>query len=119
RAGLEGVLCSPNFLYLREDVRPGDRINDYELASRLSYFLWSTMPDAALHEPKTLAAQAARMIADPRSQRFVEHFTSQWLNLRNIDATTPDKKLYKEFDELLKVSMVQESQGFFRELLSK
>jgi len=128
RAGLEGVLCSPNFLYLREDVHPGDRISDYELASRLSYFLWATMPDAdlldlaakdKLHDPAALDAQATRMIADPRSRRFVEHFAGQWLNLRNIDATTPDKKLYKDFDELLKVSMVDESIGFFRELLSK
>lgn len=128
RAGLEGVLCSPNFLYLREDQRPGERISDTELASRLSYFLWATLPDAELldlaaknqlHEPKTLAAQATRMIADPRSARFVEHFAGQWLNLRNIDATTPDKKLYKDFDELLKVSMVNESLGFFRELLTK
>lgn len=129
RSGLAAVLCSPNFLYLREDVRPGgDRINDLELASRLSYFLWSTLPDAelldlasknTLHEPGVLAAQTKRLLADPRSARFVEHFTGQWLQLRQIDATTPDKKLYKEFDELLKVSMVQETLGFFRELLSK
>jgi len=128
RAGLAAVLCSPNFLYLREDLRPGDRLNDYELASRLSYFLWTSMPDAELidlaakdklHEPAVLSAQATRMIADPRSRRFVDHFAGQWLNLRNIDSTTPDKKLYKDFDELLKISMVDESIGFFRELLSK
>ncbi len=129
RAGLSAVLCSPNFLYLREDVRPGgDRISDLELASRLSYFLWSTLPDAELldlaaqnklHEPKVLAAQAQRLLTDPRSERFIEHFTGQWLMLRQIDFTTPDRKLYKEFDELLKVSMVQETQGFFREVLTK
>jgi hypothetical protein len=128
RSGLAAVLCSPNFLYLREDLRPGDRLSDTELASRLSYFLWKTMPDeelldlaarGRLHEPEVLSAQTKRLLADPRSERFVEHFTGQWLLLRNIDATTPDKKLYKEFDELLKVSMVQESLGFFRELLSK
>jgi hypothetical protein len=128
RAGLNGVLCSPNFLYLREDVRPGGRINDFELASRLSYFLWSTLPDAelsglaakgTLHEPGVLAAQTQRLLSDPRCRRFVEHFTDQWLGLRNIDATTPDKKLYKDFDELLKISMVNESLAFFTELLSK
>lgn len=128
RAGLEGVLCSPNFLYLREDVRPEGRVSDTELASRLSYFLWATMPDPELldlaakdrlHEPEVLAAQAKRLLADPRSGRFIEHFLGQWLQLRNIDATTPDRKLYKDFDELLKISMVEESLGFFRELLAK
>jgi hypothetical protein len=128
RAGLSAVLCSPSFLCLREDVRPDGRINDFELASRLSYFLWATMPDAELlelaggnrlHEPDVLAAQTRRLLGDPRSTRFIEHFTGQWLGLRNIDATTPDKHLYKDFDELLKVSMLQESHGFFRELLSK
>jgi hypothetical protein len=128
RAGLCAVLCSPNFLYRREEVRPDGRLNDCELASRLSYFLWSTMPDAELldraaegrlHEPDVLAAQTRRLLDDPRSARFVEHFTGQWLQLRNIDATTPDKHLYKDFDELLKVSMIQESHGFFRELLTK
>lgn len=128
RAGLAAVLCSPTFLYLREDVRPGGCVSDVELASRLSYFLWATMPDPELldlasrnrlHEPEILVAQTKRLLADPRSARFVEHFTGQWLLLRNIDATTPDRKLYKEFDELLKVSMVQESLGFFRELLTR
>jgi hypothetical protein len=129
RAGLSAVLCSPNFLYLREDVRRGsDRINDLELASRLSYFLWSTLPDTELldlaaqnklHEPKVLAAQTQRLLSDSRSERFIEHFTGQWLMLRQIDFTTPDKKLYKEFDELLKVSMLQETVGFFREILTK
>ncbi len=122
RVGLEAVLCSPDFLYRSE----GEAIDDLALASRLSYFLWSSLPDAelrdlaergALAEPGVLAAQVDRMVADPRGARFVEHFTDQWLNLQDIDATVPDRKLYPGFDELLKSSMVWEARAFFAELL--
>ncbi len=127
RASLAAVLCSPNFLYLCEP-RAQDRatISDVELASRLSYFLWSSMPDAellavadqgALHQSETLRAQVERMLADPRRERLIADFTGQWLRLREIDATTPDPKLYPEFDDYLKFSMVEESQAFFRTLL--
>lgn len=129
RAGMIAVLCSPNFLYLREDVRPETRrISDTELASRLSYFLWSTMPDAELlalgaagklREPKTLRAQVERMLRDARAEGFITNFTGQWLRLRQINDTTPDKKLYKKFDELLQMSMVREGEGFFRQLLTE
>ncbi|MEY4483474.1 MAG: hypothetical protein RL693_926 [Verrucomicrobiota bacterium] len=127
-SGLVGVLCSPGFLYLREDPRPDTRrITDTELASRLSYFLWSTMPDGLLLDlaakqqlsiPKTLHAQVERMLKDKRAENFVSHFTGQWLRLRQINDTTPDEKLYKKFDELLQVSMVREGEGFFRQLLN-
>jgi hypothetical protein len=123
------VLCSPNFLYLREDERPGTRrIADFELASRLSYFLWSSMPDAELFtlaekeqlsHPKVLAAQVERLLRDAKAERFVTNFTGQWLRLRQINDTTPDSKLYTKFDELLQVSMVREGEGFFRELLAE
>jgi hypothetical protein len=129
RAGLTAVLCSPNFLYLKEEARPGtDRVSDLELASRLALFLWSSSPDPALidlasngglKEPAAVRAQALRMLADPRSARFVESFCAQWLRLRDIDATSPDRKLYRDFDELLKWSLVQETLGFFKELLEK
>ena len=124
RVGLEAVLCSPDFLYLVE--RDSDQIEQFELASRLSYFLWSSMPDDCLLElaaaeklsdPRTLADQVERMILDEKCDRFVENFTGQWLGLRKIDETTPDSKLYPEYDELLQFSMVEESKEFFRKLL--
>ena len=124
RVGFRGVLTSPQFLLF--DEKPG-ALDDFALASRLSYFLWSTMPDAELlklaaekklAKKETLRAQVKRMLADARAHAFVENFTGQWLELRNIDATTPDKKLYPEFDELLKLSMVGETESFFAELVN-
>lgn len=125
RVGLRAILTAPQFLLFAE--KPG-KLDDYALASRLSYFLWSTMPDdellrvaaiGKLSESKTLRAQVERMLASPKSAAFVTNFTAQWLDLRNIDATTPDARLYPEFDERLRVSMVQETEAFFTELLSK
>lgn len=124
RVGFRGVLTAPQFLLFQE--KPG-KLDDYALASRLSYFLWSSMPDdellavaaqKELTKPAVLRAQVERMLKDPRSRAFVQNFTGQWLDLRNIDATTPDKKLYPEADELLVVSMVQETEAFFAELLN-
>jgi mono/diheme cytochrome c family protein len=127
RAGLVAVLCSPNFLYMREDVRPdSSRVSDTELASRLSYFFWTTMPDqelldlaagGQLHDPKILHAQVERMLKDSKSAAFVSDFTGQWLRLRQINDTTPDEKLYGKFDELLRISMMRESEEFFRQLI--
>jgi len=127
RVALVGVLCSPHFLYLTEDRRPvGGRISDLELASRLSYFLWSAPPDQALIDlasekrlgsPEELRRQVERMLADPKSEAFVKNFTGQWLKLRQIGETVPDARLYPKFDELLQESMVWESEGYFRELL--
>ncbi len=123
RVGLRAILTAPQFLLFEE--RPG-KLDDYALASRLSYFLWSTMPDdellnlAANHtlsQPKVLHSQVERMLNDPRSRAFVRDFAGQWLDLRNIDATTPDKRLYPEADELLVTSMVQETESFFTEIL--
>jgi hypothetical protein len=125
RAGFKGVLASPKFLYFRE--KPGP-LDDYALASRLSYFLWSTMPDDellslaagnTLHEPASLRAQVERMLQHEKGRAFTENFTGQWLNLRNIALNTPDKALYPEFDELLQWSMVRETQLFFDELLKR
>jgi hypothetical protein len=116
-------MTSPEFLFLRES--PG-RLDDFALASRLSYFLWSTMPDdellaiaesGRLHEPETLRAQADRMLNHPKSAAFTQNFTGQWLRLREIDFTEPSQQLYPEFDEMLKVSMVREVHLFFEELL--
>jgi len=117
------LLTSPRFLFL--DELPG-RLDDWALASRLSYFLWSSLPDDALnqvaadgtlHEPAILRGQVERLLASPKSQAFVENFVGQWLELRQIDFTLPDKKLYPEFDDILKASMVSETQAFFSQLL--
>lgn len=124
KLGLRAVLTSPQFLLF--DELPGPRLSDHALASRLSYFLWSTLPDdellrlaaaQKLHEPETLKKQVSRMLADKRSQAFVKNFAGQWLDLRNIDATSPDSALYPEFDEMLKYAMVGETEAFFAELL--
>jgi len=123
RVALAAVLVSPDFLFLRE--KPG-RLDDFALASRLSYFFWSSMPDDELlalaeanklSRPDTLRAQVERMLADPKAERFTENFVGQWLGLREIDFTVPSRLLYPEFDEMLKVSMVREAELFFAELL--
>lgn len=123
RAGLKAVLASPKFLYFQETA---GRLDDYALASRLSYFLWSTMPDqellqlagrGELNKPDVLKAQAERMLNHPKSREFTSNFTGQWLSLREINDTTPDKVLYPEYEELLQWSALQETQLFFSELL--
>jgi hypothetical protein len=104
------VLCSPAFVTLEE--RPGP-LDDYALATRLSYFLWNSEPDAtlrsladrgALHKPGVLAAQADRMLADPRAQRFVDAFLDYWLDLRKIDNSSPDADLYPDYFQYLRQS---------------
>lgn len=119
------VLCSPANLYFHE--QPG-RLDAWAVAGRLSYMMWGTSPDeelrrqaesGALLKPATLRAQTDRLITDPRAQRFVRDFTDQWLSLRNIDATTPDKQLYPEYDDALKAAMLDETRGFFAEVLAK
>lgn len=126
KLGLRGVLTSPQFLIF--DELPGPRLSDHALASRLSYFLWSTLPDdelmrladaKKLHEPETLKAQVKRLLADQRSQALVKNFAGQWLDLRSIDATSPDSTLYPEYDEMLKYAMVGETEAFFTEILNR
>jgi hypothetical protein len=125
RVGLKGVLTSPAFLFRKEPAAAGV-VDDFAVAVRLSYFLWSTMPDAALLEaagrgdlktPAGLRAQAERLLKDPKAAAFSRNFTGQWLKLRDIDFTEPDKKLYPEFDELLKASMIAETRTYFDEIL--
>lgn len=125
RVGLKAILVSPRFLML--DEQPG-KLDGHALASRLSYFLWSSAPDAELlsaaakgdlSKPAGLRAQVERLLKYPKAHAFTEDFTGQWLALRNIEFTTPDSRLYPEFDELLQVSMLQETHAFFDELLTK
>jgi hypothetical protein len=123
RVGLAAVLVSPEFLFLRET--PG-KLDDFALASRLSYFLWSTMPDdelltlagaGKLSQPAVLRGQVERMLNHPKAAAFTENFVGQWLSLREIDATEPSHLLYPEFDHMLKVSMIRETELFFAEVL--
>lgn len=123
RVGLTAVLSSPRFLFLRE--KPG-KLDDFALASRLSYFLWSTMPDEELlalaaqqklSDPETLRRQADRMLNDPKAAAFATNFCGQWLSLREIDFTEPHYGRYPEWDQMLKASMVRETELFFTEIL--
>jgi hypothetical protein len=123
RVALKAVLVSPEFLFLREEA---GTLNDFALAARLSYFLWSTMPDdelLAVAEKKELAradvlrAQVERMLNHPKARAFVANFTGQWLGLRDIDFTEPSHLLYPEYDAMLRAAMVKETELFFAELL--
>lgn len=125
---VQAVLVSPKFLFRWEldvgqagagEVRP---LNAYELASRLSYFLWSSMPDeelfslaeeGRLNDPEVLQAQVRRMLLDPKSKALVENFAGQWLQLRNLEMVTPDPDLFPDFDEPLRVAMRRETELFF------
>jgi hypothetical protein len=126
-AGYSAVLCSPAFVTLEE--RPG-LLDDHGLATRLAYFLWNSEPDAGLralaadgelHHPETLRTQTARLLADPRSQRFVEAFLDYWLDLRKANATSPDAGLYPDYylDDFLVESAVDETRAFFGELVRR
>ena len=134
RVALKAVLCSPDFLFLHEpsesmgsdDRNEVDLITTHALASRLSYFLWSSMPDeklrrladdGTLRQPKVLRNQVERMLLSPKATAFVRNFTGQWLSLRDINFTEPDANLFPEFDELLRNSMLKETEEFFEEIL--
>jgi hypothetical protein len=129
RETLAYVLIRPEFLYLVEpsgdEKRPAD---DWELASRLSYLLWSTMPDdrlrelaadGTLHEPDVLAAEVERLLADPRSRRFVDQFATQWLGLEVVDRVAVNPEFHPDFDNRLKVDMQEETRRFLGELLAR
>jgi len=123
RVGLAAIMAAPEFLFLRE--APG-KLDDSALASRLSYFLWSTMPDdelltlaeqGKLGDAGVLHSQVERMLNHPKAAAFTENFLGQWLGLRDIDFTVPSHILYPEFDDMLKISMVRETELFFNEVL--
>ncbi len=134
RVGLEAVLVSPNFIYrLEQDPAPRDpaavhAVSDYELASRLSYFLWSSTPDeellglAAKHQlsnPDTLQAQVKRMLADKKSVALVDNFAGQWLELRNLDSIHPDPDMFPQFDKPLRQAMYTETHMFVTALIQE
>lgn len=127
---LIAVLASPHFLYLveeptqqREQPSP---LDDHELASRLSYFLWSSMPDdelsqmadaGRLRDATVLASQIDRMLADEKSTDFINNFSGQWLHLRDVGANPPAQKIYPRYDDHLEVSIRRESEEFFAHVL--
>src|SRR5215831_10777793 len=132
---LNSVLTNPDFLF-RVENDPRDlkriaangayRISDLELASRLSFFLWSSVPDdelldaavrGKLTQPKELEKQARRMLADRRSFNLATNFAGQWLRLRNIDAVTPNNAIYRDFDDNLRQAFRQETELFFDSVL--
>lgn len=133
-AAHRAVLCSPEFLFL---VEQKPKLSSHELAARLSYFLWRTAPDAGLRKladageltkPDVLRKEAARLIAAPRFEAFVSDFLAQWLNLREINATTPDRDLFPEYfeaihdgrqDVFLHESLVGETRAYFRDLVQR
>lgn len=130
KAGMLSILCSKSFLFLAEGdedtLRP--TLNDWELASRLSYLLWNTMPDdelfalaeqGKLHDKAELARQVARLLNDPRSRRFTDSFATQWLRLRKVGMFPPDKKLYPDYDANLEASMIAETKAFVGEMLRR
>lgn len=126
RTGLQAILVSPHFLFRAE--RSSGRLSSQELASRLSYFLWSSLPDAELaaladgdklRDPAVLRAQTRRMLASPKARALVESFTGQWLQTRNLSVLKPDHKLFPEFDSDLRDAMRMETELFFEAVLKE
>ena len=123
RLVLRALLSSPEFLY--HEAIPGP-LDDYALATRLSYFLWKSLPDdqllflaagGRLNDRAVLRSEVNRMLEDKKAQRFIEDLLDQWLELKEIDATTPDEKLYPEYDDVLRQAMLEETRRFFSEMI--
>jgi len=129
---LRRILADPEFIFRFEgggaDVRPGVpyRINDTALASRLSFFLWSSIPDdellklaiaGTLHEPAVLEQQTRRMLADPKAHALVANFAAQWLYLRDLKSARPDEDLFIDFDDNLRQAFQRETEMFFESIL--
>jgi cytochrome c553 len=129
---LSGILVSPDFLFRVEKTPAGDapgtnyKISDVDLASRLSFFLWSSIPDeellntaiaGKLHDPAIMQAQVKRMLADPKSKALVDNFAGQWLRLRNVADWKPDPDKFKDFDDSLRRAFERETSMFFENII--
>ncbi|MGH9372150.1 MAG: DUF1592 domain-containing protein, partial [Vicinamibacterales bacterium] len=132
--GIQALLVSPEFLFRIERDRPtkaqatSHPISQHELASRLSYFLWSSMPDAALRRaadagtlrrPAVLAAQVTRMLRDPKSRALAENFGGQWLQFRALESVTRDRERFPDFEDYLRVSMRRETELFIEHVIKE
>jgi len=133
-AALSAILVSREFLF-RVEIEPKNLpagaaypLSDVELASRISFFLWSSLPDEELlelaerhqlHHPKILEQQVRRMLSDPRAAALTRNFASQWLQLRNLDSVSPDARLFPDFDDNLRQAMRQETELLFEEIRTK
>jgi hypothetical protein len=132
KLALQSVLLSPNFVFRVElDPTPDSKtphpLAPYELASRLSYFLWSTMPDdqlfagakdGTLVQPAKLASEVERMLQSPKARALVDNFGGQWLYIRMMDEVTPDPMLFSKFDDKLRAAMMSESQLLFNDVVT-
>ena len=134
RMGIEGMLASPNFVFrIEEPLDPreaefGYRLTDTDLASRLSFFLWGTIPDeelldaaeaGQLSDPPVFETQVRRMLADPRSEALAKRFAHQWFRLQDLKKINPNVRLYPDFYQQLKSAMVEETERFFHHLVSE
>ena len=132
KLSLEAVLVSPNFLFRGELQAQPDNphlthsIDDYALASRLSYFLWSSMPDDELFALAAkgklrgeLENQVNRMLKDPKAHALVENFADQWLQIRNLAAASPDRDEFPQFDDDLRAAMTAETEMFFENVMKE
>ncbi|MBI1375159.1 MAG: DUF1592 domain-containing protein [Phycisphaera sp.] len=132
KLALEGVLTSPNFLFRAEPDRPTDDpdgvypLNDYEVASRLSYFIWSSMPDeelfslasqGKLRDPAVIEQQVLRMLKDKKAMALVDNFAGQWLQLRRLPEMAPDDKAFPQYDDKLAQAMEKEAKMFFASVM--
>ena len=127
--GIQALLVSPDFLFRIERNRPGvasHQITQHELASRLSYFIWASMPDAelrrvadagTLRQPAVLAAQIQRMLRDPKSRALAEHFGGQWLQFRALESITRDRERFPDFEDYLRLSMRRETELFVEHIV--
>ena len=132
RETLAIILVSPDFLFLVETAKDKDSeselLTSFELASRLSYFLWSTMPDQRLYDvaaagrlmqPNVLAQEVERMLGDPKSSQFIRQFSDQWLDLASVNRVAINPQYYEQWDTSLEPWMQEESRQFFAEILQK
>jgi len=123
RVSFQAILCSPQFLFRIETGAEHDRVNDFELATRLSYFLWSSCPDdelfahaarGTLRQGSNLVRQVRRMLRDPKSRALAENFAGQWLQTRGLRDLTPDRTRFPDFDEPLRSAMIRETETVLR-----